>query len=212
MTTRGLSNGGGEVARKARSRQLLGVDDPITSPVDRVLVCGVSGSGKTTLARAIGVRWGLPHTEIDGLYHGPGWEPRPEFLADVSRFAREARWVTEWQYTSKGAGEILEPRAQLAVWLDYSRPVVRWRLFRRTFGRGLLRTRLWNGNREGPVWRMLSRDPEQNIMAWQTKTLHTWRSRMAVVLARNPDLSVVRLRTPRETRRWLAALPERRAG
>ncbi|KAM9863830.1 hypothetical protein ACI1US_00307 [Leucobacter sp. BZR 635] len=36
--------------------------------------------------------------------------------------------MTEWQYTSKGAGAILEPRAQLAIWLDYPWQVARRRL------------------------------------------------------------------------------------
>ena len=195
--------------RTPGASQLLNVEARIPVPADRVLICGVSGSGKTTLARALGDRWALRHTEIDALYHGPNWVPRPEFLADVERFAGEGRWVTEWQYTSKGAGEILEPRAQLAVWLDYSRSVVRWRLFRRTFARSFARKPLWNGNRGGSVWRMFSRNPERNILAWQTKTMHSWRAKMPAALARNPHLTVVRLRTPREARNWLAGLPIR---
>lgn len=71
---------------------------------DRVLIAGVTGSGKTTLARRLEDRWGLRHIEIDGLFHGPDWTPRPSFLDDVRAFAGEDRWVTEWQYTSKGDG------------------------------------------------------------------------------------------------------------
>lgn len=178
---------------------------------DRVLIAGVSGSGKTTLARRLAARWALQHVEIDGLYHGPDWTPRAEFLADVAEFDARDRWVTEWQYTSKGAGAILEPRAQLAIWLDYPWPVVRGRLLRRTLSRSIRRTELWNGNREGPVWRRLSRDPERNILRWQYQTRHSWRDRMPAALARNPELIVIRLCTPAETEAWVAGTPERRA-
>ena len=189
-----------------------GLRDPDEVPPglsDRVLICGVSGSGKTTLARRLAERWGLTHTEIDALYHGPGWVPRPEFLDDVRALAAGERWVTEWQYTSKGAGDILEPRAQLALWLDYPLPLLRRRLIRRTLGRALSRKPLWNGNREGPVWQMLSRDPERNILAWQRQTMRSWHERMPATLERNPHLTVIRFRTPAETEAWLAASPRR---
>lgn len=178
---------------------------------DRVLIAGLTGSGKTTFARRLAERWGLTHVEIDGLYHGPNWTPRPEFLADVAEFAATERWVTEWQYTSKGAGEILEPRAQLAIWLDYPWQVARRRLVRRTVSRSLRRTKLWNGNREGSLLRLVSRDPEENILAWQRKTQHAWRERMPGALARNPHLELVRFTSPAEAEAWLSEQPIRPA-
>jgi len=184
---------------------MLSADDPLPRRPERVLIAGVSGSGKTTLAGRIGDAWGLQHVEIDALFHGPNWTPRPEFLDDVRAFAAEDRWVTEWQYTSKGTDEILTPRAQLAVWLDYPYRVVRSRLIRRTLARGILRRELWNGNREKGPWNLLNRDPEQNILRWQTKTLRTWEERMPTISERFPHLTIVRLRHPRETEKWLRA-------
>ncbi len=62
---------------------------------------------------------GIPHTDIDGLYHGPGWVPRPEFVDDVAALVAESEWVTEWQYS------VVRPccwrRADLLVWLDLTR-------------------------------------------------------------------------------------------
>lgn len=178
-------------------------DDPLPFIPERVLVAGVSGSGKTTLSGRIGALWGLRHIEIDGLFHGANWTPRPEFLDDVRAFAAEDRWVTEWQYTSKGTDAILAPRAQLALWLDYPYRVVRGRLMRRTLARGILRRELWNGNREKGPWNLLNRDPEENILAWQRATLHKWHERFPEMQERFPHLTVVRLRHPRETERWL---------
>ncbi|MEV8170920.1 AAA family ATPase [Microbacterium sp. NPDC077486] len=134
---------------------MLSADDPLPFRPERVLVAGVTGSGKTTLSRRLAALWELRHVEIDGLFHGPEWTPRAEFLDDVRAFAADERWVTEWQYTSKGTDGILTPRAQLAVWLDYPYRVVRSRLLRRTLSRSILRTRMWNGNVEKPIWRWL---------------------------------------------------------
>lgn len=182
---------------------MLCADDPLPFIPERVLVAGVSGSGKTTLSGRIGALWGLRHIEIDSLFHGANWTPRPEFLDDVRAFAAEDRWVTEWQYTSKGTDAILAPRAQLALWLDYPYRVVRGRLMRRTLARGILRRELWNGNREKGPWNLLNRDPEENILAWQRATLHKWDERFPEMQERFPHLTVVRLRHPRETERWL---------
>ncbi|WP_431791364.1 AAA family ATPase [Microbacterium paraoxydans] len=187
---------------------MLSADDPLPFRPARVLVAGVTGSGKTTLSRRLAALWDLRHVEIDGLFHGPDWTPRAEFLDDVRAFAAEERWVTEWQYTSKGTDEILTPRAQLALWLDYPYRVVRSRLLRRTLSRSILRTRMWNGNVEKPIWRMLGATPEESILAWQTATLHKWSERFPAVQERFPHLTIVRLTHPRETERWLRAQAE----
>jgi adenylate kinase family enzyme len=60
-------------------------------------VAGTSGSGKTTLAARIAAVLKVQHVEIDALFHGPGWTPRPSFEADVHRFSAGPTWVTEWQ-------------------------------------------------------------------------------------------------------------------
>ncbi|GAB3633570.1 adenylate kinase [Microbacterium shaanxiense] len=191
---------------------MLSADDPLPFRPERVLIAGVTGSGKTTLARRLAETWSLEHIEIDALFHGPDWMPRPEFLDDVRSFAATDRWITEWQYTSKGTDEILAPRAELVVWLDYPYRVVRSRLIRRTLGRSILRTEVYNGNVEKPIWKLLAtREPEENILAWQTKTLGYWRAKMPDVRERFPHLTIVRLTHPRETERWLRARGEAQA-
>lgn len=177
-------------------------------PSERVLVAGVSGSGKTTFARRLGAIWDVPHVEIDGLFHGPDWTPRPEFLDDVRAFAAEERWITEWQYSSRGTNDILPPRAQRVIWLDYPYRIVRRRLVMRTLSRAVKRTELWNGNRERGIANMFHPDPAENILQWQKRTLHHWSERMPGYTAQFPHLEVIRFRHPREAEAWLSAQAE----
>lgn len=168
-----------------------------------MLIAGVTGSGKTTLARRIASKFDLAHHEIDALHHGPDWVPRPEFLDDVRAFAATDRWVTEWQYTSKGTDNILAPRVDTVVWLDYSWSLVRRRLIRRTLQRRVFRTRLWNGNVEPPLWSREAWTGENDILQWQKDTRFKWNERMPRIEADFPHLIIVRLRHPREAVRWL---------
>jgi adenylate kinase family enzyme len=145
----------------------LSWDDPLPARPQRILVAGTSGAGKSTLAAALSVRLGLPHTEIDGLYHGAGWMPRPEFAADVAALAAGQQWVTEWQYSS--ARPPLLARADLLVWLDLSRLRVMTHVVSRTVRRRLRRVELWNGNLEPPMWTIFTR--RDHILRWAWGTI-----------------------------------------
>jgi adenylate kinase family enzyme len=179
---------------------VLGPADPLPARPRRILVAGTSGSGKTTLARALSVRLGLPHVEIDGLYHGPGWVPRPEFVADVAAFAARAEWVTEWQYSAVRA--LLLDRAELLVWLDLPRWRVMSQLGVRTLVRRLRRVELWNGNVEPPLWTVFT--TRDHILRWGWRTHRKTGVRVGAVLAASGAPPVVRLRSRRSARRWLA--------
>jgi adenylate kinase family enzyme len=96
-------------------------------------VAGTSGAGKTTLAARIGGILQIGHTEIDALFHGPDWVPRPSFRADVERLAAGPEWVTEWQYDAVRG--LLADRADLLVWLDLPRRTVMRQVMARTLGR-----------------------------------------------------------------------------
>ncbi|MGM7696623.1 AAA family ATPase [Microbacterium sp. A84] len=184
---------------------MLTADDPLPLVPHRVLIAGVTGAGKTTLASRIATLCGLVHHELDALHHGPKWTPRPEFLDDVRAFAATDRWVTEWQYTGKGTDKILPVRADVLVWMDYPYPLVRRRLIRRTMKRRILRTKLWNGNVELNLWQALWVRGDENILDWQKRTRNKWAERMPHIEAEFPQLTIVRLRHPRETERWLRA-------
>ena len=177
---------------------LLGPDDPLPRCPRRVLVAGTSGSGKTTLAIRIADRLGTARVEIDSLFHGPGWVPRPEFRADVEAFSARPSWVTEWQ--SREVRDLLLVRADLLVWLDLPDIVVMAQVITRTISRRVHRTVLWNGNVEPPLRTILT-DPD-HIIRWAWRTRHRTSEQIAGRAADTP-IPIVRLRSHAEADRWL---------
>ncbi len=188
--------------------ELRGPDDDLACRPARVLVAGPSGSGKTTLAARIGRSLGIPHVEIDALFHGPGWTPRPSFEADVRALVATPAWVTEWQYGQVRA--LLADRADLLVWLDLPRRTVLRQVAVRTVRRRAGRVELWNGNVEPPLRTVLT-DPE-HIVRWAWSTHPLFPRRIGEVRQRHPDLAVVRLRSRRDVRAWVTGPLHRIAG
>lgn len=162
-------------------------------------MAGTSGSGKTTMAARIGAVLEVPHVEIDSLYHGPAWTPRPSFAADVLRFSASPTWVTEWQYSSVRAH--LAAHADLLVWLDLPRALVVRQVIQRTLARRLRRQHLWNGNIEPPLRTILT--DREHIVRWAWNTHHRTATRVTELLHRRPDLTVVRLGSRNDATHWL---------
>ena len=161
-------------------------------------VAGTSGSGKSTLARRLAVFLDAPYVELDALHHGPGWRPRPTFVAEVEELTAGPTWVTEWQYDA--VRDLVADRADLVVFLLYRRSLVMRRVVRRTVVRRLRRTELWNGNREGPLRAVLT-DPE-HIVRWAWRTHPRTAVRYAELAG--AGTVVVGLRSPRELEAWIA--------
>ncbi len=178
---------------------LLSCDDPLAIRPRRVVVAGTSGSGKSTLARRIADRLSAPYQELDALFHGPGWTRLPGFVEKVTAFTDQPTWVSEFQYVD--VRDMLADRADTLVFLDYPRWLVMWRVIRRTVTRRHHREQLWNGNEEGPLWKILVDD--EHIIRWAWKTHRENRERLPGLAARD-DLTVVALRSPAEADRWLA--------
>ncbi len=172
--------------------------------MQRVIVVGVTGSGKTTLARQIAAILGCPHVELDSLHWEPGWQEAalPIFRERVAAALSGPAWTVDGNY--RKVRDLIWPRADTLVWIDYRFSVVLGRLLRRTLTRIARGTELWNGNRER-LGALVGRD---SLIAWLFKTY--WRRKREIpALLQQPEyahLTVVHLCTPAETERWLAGL------
>ena len=171
--------------------------------MNRILVGGSSGAGKTTLARRLGSRLELPYVEVDSLFHGAGWVPRPEFVDDVDRFTAGPRWVID-DYSA--VRHLVWSRIDTFVWLDYSRARCEWRVLRRSVARGSMRRELWNGNRER-LWAMFT-DPEHPVRwSWAHHAQRRAEFEDRVAMPEHARINVLLLTHPRQTRDWLQSLP-----
>ncbi len=172
----------------------------------RIAVVGTTGSGKTTLAGQVAARLGIPHVELDALHWEPNWQEAPwdVFGQRVVEALTGASWVVDGNYTR--VRPLIWQRADMVIWLDYSLPLVLWRLWWRTLRRTLTGVELWNGNRERFWVQFGTRD---SLFLWALRTY--WRRRRKYpALFQQPEythLTVFRLGSPRAAQRWLEQLP-----
>ena len=174
-------------------------------PGRRIAVVGTSGSGKTTMALNLAERLGLPHVELDALHWGPNWTEEPDsvFRERTDLALRGDGWVVDGNYHA--VRDIVWPRADTVVWLDYALPVIMWRLTRRIFRRTVLGEEYWHGNRESLRTHFMTKD---SLYLWVLQTYKRRRREYPVLLAlpEHSHLTAIRLRSPAEARRWLATL------
>jgi adenylate kinase family enzyme len=168
----------------------------------RIVVVGTSGCGKTTFAQALAARLRIPHVELDALHWGPNWTlpPSDTFRAQVAAAAARPGWVLDGNYGK--VRDIIWPRAEAVVWLDYALPVILARLARRTLLRIVTRERLWGTNRESARLAFFSRD---SILLWAIQTYGVNRRRYPEALAgpAHAHLRVAHFRTPGAAAAWL---------
>lgn len=177
--------------------------------VARILVIGNSGSGKTTLAAAVSRRTGVPHIELDSIFHQSGWTPLPtdEFRARVSELTSGDEWVVCGNYTA--VRDILWERADTVIAFDLPRRVVMWRVTRRTLSRLLRRKVLWNGNRETLRNILAFHDPERSIIRWAWSS-HPSKHAEVEQVTNDPqwsDKTFVVVRDNRDAQRAVEGLP-----
>jgi len=168
----------------------------------RINVVGTTGSGKTTVARAISERLGIPHIEMDALFWRPNWGETPddELFRRVDRATDAPSWVLDGNYSR--TRPIVWPKLDTLVWLDYSALRVFSQLLSRTVRRAITKEPMWGGCVESVRTSFFSR---QSILVWFFKTYWKRRRNYPELLARpeHAHLHIVRLRSRRQTARWL---------
>jgi adenylate kinase family enzyme len=166
-------------------------------------VVGVSGNGKTTLSRELAARLGVRYIELDALFHLPGWQEENDetFRRKVETAIASDGWVVDGSYTGK-LGDFVLSRADTVVWLDQPLPLVIFRLTQRAIRDILTKRDLFNGNRQTWRFAFFTRDS----LVWYAIKSHFRRRRLwPEIFARQRNLNVVRLRSPREVARWLGS-------
>ncbi len=171
----------------------------------RVVVGGSTGSGKSTFARALAARMNVPLIELDAIRHGPNWTETPDdrFRDLVAARTSVDAWVVDGNYSQ--IRPVTWGRADTLVWLDFSLPVILWRLFVRTNRRVFRREVLWNGNRERFANAYLSTD---SLYLWVFRSFWKRKRNWPRVLTEPAYRGVTlrRFRTQGEADRWLASL------
>jgi adenylate kinase family enzyme len=158
----------------------------------RVVVRGTSGSGKTTLAKRIADVLGVPHLELDSVFHQADWTPLDDdaFRSRINELPDELGWAVCGNYST--VAPLLLERADTVVLYDLPRRVVMTRVISRTLRRLVRREVLWNGNRER-FRNLVSLDPEQSIIVWAWTTYERNHELVAAFVATPPraDLRLV---------------------
>ena len=174
--------------------------------VRRVSVVGNSGSGKSTLARELAATLGVPHLELDSVFHQPRWEPLPldEFQRVVAERAAEDGWVIDGNYSSR-VQHIVWARADTVVWLDPPRLTVMRQVIGRTLRRAVTKQELWNGNRE-PLTNFFSLAPEKSVISWTWHNHARYRTEYAAATTDpgNAHLTFIHLTSRADVDRFLA--------
>jgi adenylate kinase family enzyme len=179
--------------------------ETLPAPGRRVHVVGTSCTGKTTMATALADAFGVPHVELDALHWGPRWTPTPhdELRSLVAEAISGEAWTIDGNYGR--LRDVIWPRADTVVWLDYSLPLVLWRMLKRTSRRIGGRQVLWSGNRESVRSFLFSRD---SLLLWALQTHRQHQRLYPALLSRqeNTHLTFVRIRSSRLADAWLGAV------
>jgi adenylate kinase family enzyme len=169
---------------------------------DRIVVVGTSSIGKTSFAKRLATARALPRIELDALYWGCHWQPKPEqeFFRLLDEATITESWIADGNYGS--IRDRLWPKATQIIWLNYSLTVNIWRGLKRSIVRAVCGEELWHGNRESFTRTFMSKE---SILVWIVTT-HNRRRREFEELRssdRFSKLSWLEFRRPQQAESWL---------
>ncbi|HET7145489.1 MAG TPA: AAA family ATPase [Anaerolineales bacterium] len=175
-----------------------------TFPYKRIIVIGSTSSGKSTLANRLAEKISADFIELDSLHWEPNWVEAPDelFRERIEKATSSQVWVVAGNYHV--VRDIIWPRAEAIIWLDYPFHIVFWRLLTRTIRRVVTREKLFSGNVENG-WMHLKLWSQESLFHWLFKTY--WRRKreypMLFALPENTHLQVIHFKQPKEAEDWL---------
>ncbi len=189
-----------------RQKEQTSQRDPAVSLAgcNRILIIGRTGSGKTTLARELSATLGVPHVELDSLYFGPNFSTVPLSVLrerTTTAISRE-QWVTDGNKSA--VRDLVWPRADTIIWLDYPLVVSLWRLGKRALWRtSVLKEQTKKTGKKSNLPQQFIAGAKGVLMALRS---HRDQRREFPILFAKPEnkhLAIVRLNSPEATQRWL---------
>lgn len=176
-------------------------------PYKRAIVIGVTSSGKSTLAQQLAKRFDLNYIELDALHWEPNWQEAPLniFRARVEKATQAERWIVAGNYSI--ARDLIWPKAEAVVWLDYPLSIILWQLTRRTFKRWWTQELLWGTNRER-LWTHFKLWSDESLYYWLFKTYWRRKGEYPKLLSQSEHqhLKLIRFKHPKETMAWIERL------
>jgi adenylate kinase family enzyme len=176
-------------------------------PFKRVIVIGVTSSGKSTLAETLARRFDMDFIELDALYWEPNWQGAQleVFRNRVERAVQAEKWSVAGNYHT--VRDVIWPRAEAVIWLDYPFMTVFLQLTRRTFKRWWTNEVLWGTNLE-PFFVHFKLWSQDSLFHWLFKTYWRRKREIPILLsqAEFSHLQLIRFTRPQETAKWLESL------
>jgi adenylate kinase family enzyme len=177
---------------------------PNSFPYKRTIIFGSTGMGKSTMVQRIAEEFSLPVIDIDSLRREAGKTSTPEetFAQLVKQSVMAETWLIDGSYTS--VQEIVWPRAEAIVWLDFSFWVFLSRLIKRSLYRIFIRKKS-----ERPIkgrYQPASERTTNYLRAIFSGKRRRKRYFAALYNSQNKHLHLIRFSNPEEVTIWLDLL------
>ena len=173
----------------------------------RFVIIGPTSSGKSTFAGKLASKINGDFIELDALHWEPGWVEASDeaFRERADKATSKDAWVVAGNY--RQVRDIVWPKAQAVIWLDYAFPVVFWRLISRIVHRSATKQELFNGNRE-QFWRHMKLWSEESLIYWLFKSYWRLKRNYTNIFAQpeHDHLHVFHFKRPKDAIKWLQYL------
>lgn len=174
---------------------------------DRIVIIGTTSSGKSTLAKRIADNFGHDFIDLDSLNWEPNWKPAPQevFRERVEQATQVERWAVAGNYSR--VRDLIWPKADAVIWLDFSLWRIFWQLTHRTFTRWWKHELLWGTNYEN-LWMHFKLWSDESLFHWLFKTY--WRRKREIPklleMPEHQHLDLLHFKHPSQTSYWLRTI------